>query len=183
MSNPNLDEADRKFMKDLQDEEETKMLAPDFLDQIVNASVPAYMKNLSATDVRQITTFYNSPAGQHLETALPDISKQAMDAALPLMQQRAREVIGDQQKRIGEYMAKKHPQQPAGAAPGASGASGASSGASPSPGASSSTDPSSPGSSSEGSAKSTTTTPSDAAPQSSTTPATPGASKPEGPKH
>jgi hypothetical protein len=186
MSNPNLDEADRKFMKDLQDEEESKMLAPEFLDQIVAASVPAYMKNLSAADVRQITAFYNSPAGQHLETALPDISKQAMDSALPLMQQRARDVIGDQQKRISEYMAKKHPQQPAGAAQsgpgGAAGASSGASGASPSTSGTSSTTSTTPGTSTEGAAKSATTTPSNAAPQSSTTPPATGASQPEGPK-
>lgn len=173
---PNLDDSDRKFIQQVQQEEVAKMTAPDFVNQIVDASIPAYMQHLTAADVKQVTAFYSSPAGQHLEAVLPDVSREAMQTAMPLIQQHAREVTSEQQKRLTDYMTKKYGTtvpKPAG-----SGGTGIGSPSSSSPSSSS------PSTASPSGSSPAAPSASPSAPAAGTSPANskPSTSSPEGPK-
>jgi hypothetical protein len=103
-----MDDKDRDYLKQIQQEEATKLLDPTFLNSLIDAAVPAYTEHLSSDDVKAITAFYSSPAGQHFQQQMPEISKQSQQAAVPLVQQRAREVAEDQRKKLDDYMSKKY---------------------------------------------------------------------------
>ncbi len=103
-----MDEKDRQFFEQVEQEEMDKLLNPAFIDELMKAATPAYAEHLTPEDVRQATAFYNSPAGQHFESQMPEISKQSMQVAMPLVQQRARDAAADQQKKLSEYMTKKY---------------------------------------------------------------------------
>jgi hypothetical protein len=103
-----MDDKDKEYFTQVKQEESSKLVNPTFVDQLTQSSIPAYADHLSSEDVKQITAFYASSAGQHLQEKLPDISKQAMETAMPLVRQRAQEVVQDQQKKLGDYMTKKY---------------------------------------------------------------------------
>ncbi|GAC1660010.1 MAG: hypothetical protein NVS9B15_23940 [Acidobacteriaceae bacterium] len=103
-----MDDADKNYFKQVEDEEMKKLVEPAFVDSIVDASVPAYAERLSPDDVKAITAFYSSPAGQRFQDQLPSITKGAMQVAMPLVQKRAQEIANDERKRLNDYMTKKY---------------------------------------------------------------------------
>jgi len=54
-------------------------------DEIVQAMIPAYQKHFSHGDIEAMNTFYSSPVGQKVLQELPDVMRDGMDAALPLL--------------------------------------------------------------------------------------------------
>jgi len=59
-------------------------------DQMIQAMVPVYQKNLSGRDIETAIAFYNSPAGQEFLQKLPTITVDSMQAMMPiLMRQQA----------------------------------------------------------------------------------------------
>lgn len=103
-----MDDKDRAFFAQVRQEESSKLLDPAFVAQVTDLSIPAYAERLSPEDVKQITAFYNSPAGQHLQAKLPEIAEQARESALPVVRQRAQEIAADQQKKLNDYMTRKY---------------------------------------------------------------------------
>ena len=103
-----MDEKDKAFVDQVKQEEVSKLLDPTFVDQLTQLSASAYAEHLSPEDVRAITAFYASPAGTHLREKLPEISKQTMEAAMPVVRARAQEVAADQQKKLNDYMKQKY---------------------------------------------------------------------------
>ncbi len=104
---PTMDDADRNFFLQVQQQELAKVSDPAFLDSIMANSLAAYKNHLSAEDVRQLTVFYSSPAGQHYQTALPEISKEESTGVRNMIQSRGKQIIEDQQGRLQAYITKK----------------------------------------------------------------------------
>ncbi|MEO8724732.1 MAG: DUF2059 domain-containing protein, partial [Acidobacteriaceae bacterium] len=103
-----LDDKDKAYVEQVKQEEVSKLLDPTFVDQLTQLSASAYAEHLSPEDVKSITAFYASPAGTHLREKLPEISKQTMEAAMPVVRARAQEVAADQQKKLSDYMKQKY---------------------------------------------------------------------------
>ncbi len=55
-------------------------------DQMIQAMIPAYQKNLSGRDVDAAVSFYGSPAGQEFLQKLPAIMADSMQAMMPTME-------------------------------------------------------------------------------------------------
>jgi len=54
-------------------------------DEIVQAMIPAYQKHFTHGDIAAMNTFYASPVGQKVLQELPDVMRDGMEAALPLV--------------------------------------------------------------------------------------------------
>src|SRR5579863_615205 len=68
---------------------------PEMLDDFV----PIYQHNLSSADVRRITAFYLSPAGQKLLDQNPKMMQDAMAVIAPKMQQRMQKLIEKERRK------------------------------------------------------------------------------------
>lgn len=82
------------------------------------AMVPVYQKHLTKGDVAALTAFYSTPTGQKMLKELPQISAEAMQAVMPIIQkmtaktmEQVREQIAQLQKQSEENSNK--PSQPA----------------------------------------------------------------------
>jgi hypothetical protein len=74
-------------------EERTQKTMDDYLkdlplDEMLQAMVPAYQKHLTKGDINALVAFYSSPTGQKLIREMPAITAEAMQAVMPLVQQR-----------------------------------------------------------------------------------------------
>lgn len=69
--------------------------------------IPIYQKYLSQQDAAAIIAFYKTPAGQHMLTALPEISRESQQAGALLGEKVVREVIERHKAEI-EAAAKKY---------------------------------------------------------------------------
>jgi hypothetical protein len=103
-----MDDADKAYFKQVEQDEVKKLVEPAFVDSLVDASVPAYAERLSPDDVKAITAFYASTSGQRFQEQLPAITKGAMQAAMPIVQKRAQEIAEDERRRLKDYMTKKY---------------------------------------------------------------------------
>ena len=54
-------------------------------DQMIQAMIPAYQKNLSGREIEAGIAFYGSPAGQEFLQKLPAIMTDSMQAMMPIM--------------------------------------------------------------------------------------------------
>jgi hypothetical protein len=61
--------------------------------QIDDSAVAIYAYNLSLEDIQGITTFYESPVGQRMIKALPNILQQSQNAGMQIAQQAAMESL------------------------------------------------------------------------------------------
>lgn len=52
---------------------------------VLDSMIPVYQKHLNKGDVANILTFYQSPTGQKMLNEMPEMSKEAMQAANPVM--------------------------------------------------------------------------------------------------
>jgi hypothetical protein len=55
-------------------------------DQMMEGMIPVYQKHLSKGDLQTLTAFYSTPTGQKLLRELPQITAEAMQNIMPLMQ-------------------------------------------------------------------------------------------------
>jgi hypothetical protein len=55
-------------------------------DQMLDNMVPVYQKHLTKGDVDALTAFYSTPTGQKILKELPQITAEAMQNIMPLMQ-------------------------------------------------------------------------------------------------
>lgn len=55
-------------------------------DQMIQAMIPAYQKNLSGRDIEAAIAFYGSPAGQEFLQRMPAIEADSMQAMMPIME-------------------------------------------------------------------------------------------------
>ncbi len=54
-------------------------------DDLVQAMIPAYQKHFTQGDITAMNAFYSSPVGEKVLEELPDVMRDGMEAALPLL--------------------------------------------------------------------------------------------------
>jgi len=57
------------------------------MKEVLDSMVPVYQKHLNKADVANIVAFYQSPTGQKMLNEMPEMSKEAMQAANPVMKE------------------------------------------------------------------------------------------------
>jgi uncharacterized protein len=57
------------------------------MKEVLDSMIPVYQKHLTKADVGNILAFYQSPTGQKMLNEMPEMSKEAMQAANPVMKQ------------------------------------------------------------------------------------------------
>lgn len=55
------------------------------IDEIVQAMIPTYQKYFTKGDIEAMNAFYSSPVGQKVLQQLPDVMREGMQAAMPIM--------------------------------------------------------------------------------------------------
>jgi hypothetical protein len=74
------------------------------LDEMQQAMVPAYQKHLTKGDVDALVAFYSSPTGQKLIREMPAMTTEAMQAVMPLLQQRVEAMTQRVQQEVAQMM-------------------------------------------------------------------------------
>lgn len=85
---------------------------------IVDAQVPIYAHAFSKEDIQALITFYESPLGQRVIKALPDVSRQSEEAGMQIEQKAAMDALHSmtiEYPQLEQMM--QPPSQPAQAAP------------------------------------------------------------------
>lgn len=54
-------------------------------DEIVQAMIPAYQQHFTKADIDAMNTFYSSPVGQKVLQELPEVMREGMQAAMPIL--------------------------------------------------------------------------------------------------
>ena len=57
------------------------------MKEVLDSMIPVYQKHLTKVDVANILAFYQTPTGQKMLNEMPEMSKEAMQAANPVMKQ------------------------------------------------------------------------------------------------
>ena len=57
------------------------------MKEVLDSMIPVYQKHLNKADVSNILAFYQTPTGQKMLNEMPEMSKEAMQAANPVMKQ------------------------------------------------------------------------------------------------
>jgi len=70
-------------------------------DQLTDAIVPVIQRHLTRNELRSVTAFYASPAGQHLLKEQPAITQESMQVAYGVMQTRMETMREQVQTEIG----------------------------------------------------------------------------------
>ena len=83
------------------------------LKDILDSMIPVYQKHLTKLDVANIQTFYQSPTGQKMLNEMPEMSKEAMQAANPVMKQWMTSMMQRMQDRA-RSMAHENPSEKTG---------------------------------------------------------------------
>ncbi len=73
-------------------------------DEMQQAMVPAYQKHLTKGDIDALVAFYSSPTGQKLIREMPAMTAEAMQAAMPLVQQRVETMTQRMQQEVAQMM-------------------------------------------------------------------------------
>jgi uncharacterized protein len=87
-------------------EEHTARLVDEYMksfpwDQIMDSMVPVYQKHLTKNDVDALTAFYSTPTGQKIIRELPQITAEAMQSMMPLLQKN----MGELTQRVQDEVA------------------------------------------------------------------------------
>jgi len=93
---------------DVLDDFERTLLGADFEAMLVHT----YQAHLSTEDAAQIIAFYNTPAGQHMLAAMPQIAKESQQAGQQLGEQVMIEVLQRHQAEIEAAKEKYEAQHP-----------------------------------------------------------------------
>ena len=108
--NPNADEATLKKLDAVFDS--TKMFT---FDEISESLIPAYQKNLSASDVQAGIDFYSSDAGKRLLEKLPVILRESNESGGQLVQQKLKAYSDEVGRKLAAFQADVDKTKPAGA--------------------------------------------------------------------
>jgi hypothetical protein len=54
-------------------------------DEIVQATIPAYQQHFTKAEIQAMNAFYSSPVGQKALQELPEVMKEGMQAAMPIL--------------------------------------------------------------------------------------------------
>ena len=105
---PAVDDATKKKM------EEILAAEPFFkFDELVDAVVPIYQKNLSPGDVQAGIEFYSSPAGKRLLEKVPEILREANESAGKVAQQKMEKYAEQLDRKLQVLQAELQVKQPA----------------------------------------------------------------------
>jgi hypothetical protein len=103
--NPGADEATLKKLDNIFD------TTPFFkFDDIVEAIVPVYQKNLSAGDVQAGIDFYTSEPGKRLLAKVPTILHESDEEGGKLVQEKMEAYTGELERKLGAFQNELHPQ-------------------------------------------------------------------------
>ena len=103
-----LDDATKKKMEDILEAE------PFFkFDDLADVVVPIYQKNLTGTDVKAGIDFYSSPSGKRLIEKVPEILRQANEAAGAVAQQKMEKYAEQLDRKLQVLQAEVQAKQPA----------------------------------------------------------------------
>src|ERR1051326_7889744 len=61
-------------------------------EQIIQATMPAYQKHFTKSDIEALTAFYSTPTGQKILREMPGLMADSMEAMMPLIQRHVEEV-------------------------------------------------------------------------------------------
>ena len=104
-----------KFMQDFSTKLETAAPA----STVTDAVVPIYAKAFSMEDIQGLIQFYESPLGQRVVKAMPQVSQNSQRAGVQIEQKGAMTVLQDMSTEYPELKQMLGPEQESGAAPGA----------------------------------------------------------------
>jgi len=82
------------------------------MKEVLDSMVPVYQKHLNRTDVANILAFYKSLTGQKMLNEMPEMSKEAMQAANPVMKQWMSSLMQRMQDRARAVAQQKASQKP-----------------------------------------------------------------------
>ena len=74
------------------------------VDEMLDDLVAVYQRHLTREDVEAITTFYQTPAGQHLLENQPAMMKEMMPETTKKMQDRARTLVASYSKELKDAL-------------------------------------------------------------------------------
>lgn len=74
------------------------------MDEMMQAMIPAYQKHLTKHDVNELITFYSSPTGQKILREMPAMLADAMQSAMPVMQNYVEKVQSRVQQETAEML-------------------------------------------------------------------------------
>ncbi len=84
-------EFDRYFKKAMED-----LVRNMPIDEITDAMIPAYQKHFTKADIAAMNAFYSSPVGQKVLNEVPEVMREGLQAAMPLLNK----WLGDWQERM-----------------------------------------------------------------------------------
>ncbi len=76
------------------------------IDEFIDAMIPIYQKHFTKGDIDGLVTFYSTPTGQKLLNELPSITREGMQAAMPI----AQKMVADAEKRMDDQLAQMQKQ-------------------------------------------------------------------------
>jgi uncharacterized protein len=73
-------------------------------DEVLQSMVPIYQKHFTKGDLNQLVAFYSTPTGQKVLRELPAVTAEAMQAMMPVLQQRLAVMTKDVQQQVAEMI-------------------------------------------------------------------------------
>ena len=73
-------------------------------DEVLQSMVPVYQKHLTKGDIDQLVAFYSTPTGQKILRELPAITAEALQAMMPILQQRVAVMTQNLKQQVAEMM-------------------------------------------------------------------------------
>ena len=83
-----------------------------YLDEIMEAMIPAYEKHFTKSDIDALISFYSSPTGQKMLHEMPAVMADSMQAAMPVIQKQVEKIQEQVQEQVAE-LTKEQPKTPA----------------------------------------------------------------------
>ena len=82
------------------------------MQAVLDSMVPVYQKHLTKADVANILAFYQTPTGQKMLNEMPQMSKEAMQAANPVMKEWMATMMQRMQDRAHSIVEQNGSQKP-----------------------------------------------------------------------
>lgn len=83
---PDLTAEQRKALVDFATKSVTDMFKRMPLDEMMDTMVPVYQKHFTHGDIQQVIAFYSSPVGKKMIAELPEVTRESMQSAMPVIQ-------------------------------------------------------------------------------------------------
>ena len=100
-------------MRTFANQQVAKSMATMPINQMLDATIPAYQRHFNHDEVQQIRQFYLSPVGQKLMTEMPALMAEGTQQITPLMQQWQESMMADLQKSAEDFAAQLKGKAPA----------------------------------------------------------------------